>query len=675
VDFAEKGMLGKARARPDLVRQTLEKARREGVLSTLDAVKIRLDQPLPLGYSSAGVVQSIAPEVSGFKVGDRVACAGGGFAVHAEYAIVPKNLVVKLPTGTGFETAAFATLGSIALHGVRLAEVQVGESAAVIGLGLLGLLSAQILQAAGCSVFGVDLDLERVALAETLGVHSTGRKGAEEQAQLMSGDAGFDAVIICADTPSSDPIHLAAEIARDRARIVAVGSVGLEIPRKKYFEKELSLVVSRSYGPGRYDPSYEERGVDYPIGYVRWTEGRNLSAVVGMMASGKLNVEPLITHRFPIHRAEEAYDLIKSEQESFLGVLLIYPDHEESGQKAASVVHVRELSAEAVKKVQLGVLGAGNFANAVLLPALQKMRDVDLVGIASATGLNARKAADRFGFAYATSEEGEILQDERVNTIAILTRHHLHARQVVAGLQSKKHVFCEKPLALNRDELKAVEAALKGSDRLLFVGFNRRFSSLSQKLRQFVEPAAGNLVMHYRVNAGSLPAAHWLHDAQEGGGRIIGEGCHFIDYLTFLADALPIRVRATGLAGEGGEKEDNIVIVIEFEDGSVGTISYVSGGDRAFPKERLEVFGGGRVAVLDDYRRLEMIVDGKRRVHTVRLRQDKGHEEEWKAFVVALSSGGPPPIAYPQLFGVSVASFAAVESLRSQKAVEVDHRL
>jgi predicted dehydrogenase/threonine dehydrogenase-like Zn-dependent dehydrogenase len=674
VEFAGKSLIGKARSRPDLMRQVVDKARREGLLTTLEAAFNRLDQPLPLGYSSAGTVVALGEGVEGIKIGQRLACAGGNYAVHAEYAAVPVNLVAALPDAVEFEAAAFTTLGAIALHGFRLAETQLGERVAVVGLGLLGLLAVGIARAAGCQVFGVDLDPGRVALAQQMGAQAVLRPQAQEAALAFSAGKGCDAILICADTASADPVELAGVIARDRARVVAVGAVGLQIPRKIYYEKELTFLNSRSYGPGRYDPSYEEGGLDYPIGYVRWTEGRNLEAIVDLLASGRLDVRPLISHRFPIEQAPQAYDLILGQKgEPFLGVLLTYP---QAGAGAAkdTVVHLGQAQAGAVQAeqaVRLGVLGAGNFATAVMLPALRKTEGLELVGIASASGMSARHAAQRFGFQYAASDEGSLLEDEKTNTIAILTRHHLHARQALAALAAGKHVFVEKPLALTESELQELETALEaeaekgGAGRLLTAGFNRRFAPLAVRMKAFLDQRREPLAVHYRVNAGYIPLNHWLHDPQQGGGRILGEGCHFIDFLIFLVGAAPVSVSAQALPDGGRYREDNAVLTFGFPDGSLGVVSYLANGDKSFAKERVEAFSGGRVAVLDDYRLLELVQDGRRQVRRSRLRQDKGHQAEWAAFAAAIRAGGPPPIPYDQLFGGGRAALAALQALRS----------
>jgi predicted dehydrogenase/threonine dehydrogenase-like Zn-dependent dehydrogenase len=694
VEFAEKSLLGKARSRPDLVRQVIEKAKREGLLTTVEAAFNRLDQPMPLGYSSAGVIVDLGPEFSGFQKGQRVACAGGGYAVHAEYACVPSSLLTPLPDEVDWESGAFTTLGAIALHGYRLAETQLGERVCVIGLGLLGLLAVSIIRAAGCHVMGVDLDPARVKLATQLGAEAVLRDQADEAAQAFSRGRGCDAVLICADSSSSDPVELAGSIARDRARVIAVGAVGLQIPRKIYFEKELTFINSRSYGPGRYDPAYEEGGHDYPIGYVRWTEGRNMEAFVDLLATKKVDVQPLITHRFPIDRAPEAYELITGRvKDPFLGIVLQYPgDETETGGTngkytltitAPDTAETPSPSRLSQAKPRIGVLGAGNFATAVLLPAMKKIDGLELIGVASASGLSAQHAANRFGFRYASSNGNQIIEDPNINTVAILTRHHLHAVQVLAALAAGKHVFCEKPIAINPEELDSIRTALEQemyskpeSDQpdqqrvpLLTVGFNRRFAPLAQKLSGFFLGRQEPMAAHYRVNAGYIPLSHWLHDPIQGGGRIIGEGCHFIDFLTFLVGEPPVSVNAQGLPDLGRYKEDNVVLTYTFPDGSIGTVSYMSNGEKAFPKERVEVFCSGKAAALDDFRSLELADRGRRSVTRSRLRQDKGHLAEWRAFATAIAAGGPPPIPYSHIFGVMEATFASVQSLRSRQKI------
>jgi predicted dehydrogenase/threonine dehydrogenase-like Zn-dependent dehydrogenase len=668
VEFAEKSLAGKARSRPDLARQVLDKARREGLAPTIRTTFNRLDQPMPLGYSSAGTIISLGEAMEGFKTGQRVACAGGGYAVHAEYNLVPRNLLTPLPGGVDFEAAAFTTLGAIALHGFRLAETQVGESLAVIGLGLLGLLAVQIATAAGCKVIGIDLDPRRVALAQGFGVQAVTRKQAEASVLAFTSNLGADAVLICADTPSNDPVELAGAIARNRGKIVATGAVGSTLPRKIYYEKELNFINSRSYGPGRYDAAYEENGQDYPSGYVRWTEGRNFQAVVELLENGKLNVAPLISHRFPIERAGEAYAVITGKKkEPFLGVLLTYPGL--TGTPEPARVHFGE-PRQTNAPVKLGVLGAGLFANATLLPAIKKQAAIELVGIASMSGLHAQHSGEKFGFAYATSADEQILDDPQINTVAILTRHDTHAGLVLKALKAGKNVFVEKPLAIHAGQLKEITDALAVDDcPLLAVGFNRRFAPLAAELSRFLRERSEPLHAYYRVNAGLLPLSHWTQDPAVGGGRIIGEGCHFVDFITFLVGAAPVTVTAHGLPDGGKYREDNISMTFTFPDGSVGVVDYLANGDKSFPKERVEVFCGGSVAVLEDFRRLEMVQNGHRRAMKTAL--DKGWAGEWAAFAEAIRTGGEPTIPYEQLIGVTRATFAAVESLRSGAKVEV----
>ncbi len=667
VEFAEKSLVGKARSRPDLVKQTLDKAKREGVMPTIQAVFNRLAQPMALGYSSAGTIVALGKNMQGFKVGQRVACAGGGYATHAEYNVVPRNLLTLLPKNVDFESAAFTTLGAIALHGFRLAEPQLGENVAVIGLGLLGLMTIQFAAAAGCNVLGIDLDPKRIQLAEGLGLRAVTRPQAESAAQAFTVNRGFDSVIICADTSSNDPVELAGVIARDRAKVVATGAVGLNFPRKVYYEKEISFINSRSYGPGRYDSNYEENGNDYPLGYVRWTEGRNFQAVVEMMASNKLKVESLISHRFPIEEGVNAYEVITGKKkEAFLGVLLKYSDEKrEMSNKVVFPLADRHSSL-----VTLGVLGAGLYANATLLPVIKNNKDFELVGIASSGGLHAQHSGKKFGFQYATSSDDEIINDPKVNTVAILTRHDSHADLVVKALKAGKHVFVEKPLAITPEQLHRIEKQLRITNhQLLTVGFNRRFSPLARQLKSSIINRQSSMYLHYRVNAGYIPLTHWTQDPALGGGRIIGEACHFIDLISFLVGASPVSVVAHALPNAGKYREDNVSMTFTFPDGSIGMVDYLANGDKSFPKERLEVFCEGMIAILDDYISLTTVKDGKKTIQSGA--QDKGWKAEMAAFAESIKSGGEAPIPYNQLIGVTKATFAAAESIRQKSAVDI----
>ena len=680
VDFAEKSLIGKAQARPDLVRQVIDKAKREGVLTTFEAAMNKLDQPLPLGYSSAGVVVGVGDGVSHFRVGQRVACAGGGYAVHAEYVLVPTNLVVPIPDNIDDESAAFTTIGAVALHGFRMASPQIGENVAIIGLGLLGMLAAGIAKAAGLNVLGVDLSEDRVQFAKSLGIQSVLRGQAVEAGAEFTRNRGFDHILICADTSSNDPIVLAGDIARDRANVVAIGAIDLEIPRKVYYEKELSFVNSRSYGPGRYDKNYEEKGHDYPIGYVRWTEGRNLEAFLDILASGRFDVKRLITHRFAIDDATKAYDLITGKvDERFLGVLLTYPRRASSEEKISSGKRLDYLPPSTRthgNAIKLGVIGAGNFAQAVMLPAIKDIPNIDFVEIISAFGVNAQHVAKKYKFRSVSTDFDEVVTHSEVDTIAILTQHHLHAEQVIAGLRNGKHVFCEKPLAINLQQLEEVEKVLIGESQsgektapLLTVGFNRRFAPMVRKMKAFLDEGSEPIMISYRVNAGYIPLSHWIHDPEIGGGRIIGEACHFIDLMTYLVNSPPNEVYCAGLPDFGKYSEDNVSVSMRFPDGSVGNLMYVANGDKSFPKEYIEVYRGGRIAILNDFRTLQLIYDGRKKTIKSRLSQDKGHRQIWVEFVNAILKGSEPPIPYEHLFGVTKASFAALKSLRDHKPV------
>ncbi|MDA2936705.1 bi-domain-containing oxidoreductase [Acidobacteria bacterium AH-259-A15] len=653
-EFASKSLIGKARTRPDLVRKVLDKARREGILSTLESVVQRLDEPLPLGYSCAGTVIAVEDEITDVQPGDRVACAGAGYAVHAEVVSVPRNLVAKVPelrswpaeseeepslnedqqhrsfsgqrtSAISFEEAAFATIASVALHGFRVAETELGERVAVIGLGLIGQIAVQLAKAAGCRVLGMDPVSDRCRLAEELGCDATAvsAKALKELVAKHFSPSQCDAVIITASTSSNEPVELAGAIARDRGVIVAVGAVGTKIPRKVYYEKELTFRISRSYGPGRYDPDYEEEGHDYPVGYVRWTENRNMEAFLQLVAEGKVNVRALITHRFPIQEAAKAYDLIAGKlSESFLGVLINYPGKPELSRRVtlSQPATFRSDSGgkwkESSAVVSIGLLGAGNFAKATLLPAMRKVTGVELVSVCTATGLSGRHTGNRFRFHYSTTDQAEILNDPKVNTVVIATRHHLHAAQLIAALKAGKNVFCEKPLCLNRQELAEIirvgpplvqDSSSKNTSasndsgssvdgleaKLVMVGFNRRFAPMAVRLKEFLKGVHEPLIMNYRVNAGYIKPDHWVHDPTQGGGRIIGEACHFVDFLTFLTDTVPVRVSTQRLPNCSRYCDDNVIISLKFADGSIGSVTYAANADKTFPKERVEVLGGG----------------------------------------------------------------------------------
>ncbi|HJS98195.1 MAG TPA: bi-domain-containing oxidoreductase [Terriglobales bacterium] len=675
-EFGGKNLLRKAAARPDLARQIVDKARREGVAAAFDAVQSRLNEPAPLGYSSAGIVLEAGEGVTNVRPGDRVACAGYGYACHAEAISVPQLLVAKIPSRPGqevsFEEAAFTTLGAIALHGIRTAEVKLSDAVAVLGLGMVGQLTVQLLRAAGCRVLAFDPNRTRAALAQQLGAEYVA-SSAEQFKSVCAHAAGqgLDAIIITADTASNEPVQLAGEIARDRATVVAVGAVGLSIPRKLYYEKELDFRVSRSYGPGRYDPEYEEKGLSYPVGYVPWTQTRNMEAFLKLLADGKLDVQALISHRFSIADGVRAYDLIGGRTgQSYLGVVLTYAHKQPLQPKVELKVDAQPASAQINSKLRIGVLGAGNFATRILLPAVKAAGPVELIAICSRSGLRAQDAGRKFGFGYATSSEAQLLADEGIDAVVIATPHHLHARQVVAALEAGKHVFCEKPLCLSEEELTEILAAWQTAPgRLLMAGYNRRFSHMARALKEFIGESGEPLMMSYRVNAGLIPRTHWIQDPERGGGRIIGEVCHFVDFMTYMAGCSPVRVYSHILPNANLYCDDNLVATLQFEDGSAGSITYVANGDKTLPKERFEVFTGGRGAVLDDFRRVELRQNGRVKLHRSFMRQDKGHGQGWSAFTEAILHQRPGPIPGAELVSTSLATFAILRSARSGEPV------
>ncbi len=685
-EFAGKNLLAKAKARPDLVRDVLAKMQRDGLASTVQTVRSRLDQPQSVGYSSAGVVVAVGDGIADINVGDRVACAGAGYAVHAEFACIPRMLVAKIPEGNraaagssanvSYEEAAFGTVGAICLHGIRTAEAALGDTVAVIGLGLLGQITVQLLKAAGCRVLGMDLLRQRADLAFRSGAEavSTDAREFRDLCFHRTAGVGVDSILIAAETPSSEPVNLAAELARDRAIVVAVGAVGLELQRRLYYEKELDFRISRSYGPGRYDAAYEQKGRDYPIGQVRWTETRNLQAFLQFVADGKLDLPSLITHRFPMEHATRAYDLITGNTgEPFLGALIVY-EGAESGTAPDLSQRIPVSAAEpSAGSIGLGVFGAGSFARNTLLPALKAISGISFIGVCNATGPRSRNAAEKFGFSYCSNSEQELLQDPRIRAALIATRHNLHATQSLRALRAGKAVFCEKPLCLNEDELASlVRAKAAENAPLLMVGFNRRFAPMAVQMKQFFSKVHEPLAIHYRVNAGYIASDHWVNDPEQGGGRILGEVCHFVDFLCFLAGASPIEVQAQTLGNPGQYSMDNVFASLKFANGTLGTISYLANGDKSASKERVEVFGGGSVAILEDFRRLELVRNGRKQITRARWSQDKGHKAEMQAFVDALLGKTPPPIPFEQVVGSTLATFRLQNSCQTGQPLKVE---
>lgn len=685
--FAQKNLLQKAKSRPDLVWEVISKVQRDGIFAAMQAVRSRLDLPQSPGYSSAGTVLAVGEGVVDLQPGDRVACAGAGFAVHAEVACVPRLLVARIPSRpsndgeVSFDEAAFATLGAVALHGIRISDVKLGDLVAVIGLGLLGQLTVQLLKAAGCRVLGMDIDASRADLARRMGAEAAASSASafRELCVEISQGTGVDSVLITAETSSSGPVNLAGAIARDRAVVVAVGTVGMDIERKAYYEKELDFRISRSYGPGRYDAAYEQKGRDYPIGYVRWTETRNMEAFVQFLAEKKVDVGALITHRFSIERAQSAYDLIiGNSREPFLGVVIQYSQTADECALAFSPERATEAShspSASPSGASVGLLGAGVFAAGTLIPAMKASANTTLVAVCAATGSHARHFVRKFGFRSCTTDEVQLMGDPAVNSVVIATRHHLHARQVLAALAAGKHVFCEKPLCLLEEELSSIIDAFRiaSPQRLvLTVGFNRRFAPMTTRMKSFLAPISEPLALHYRINAGHLPPDHWVNDREQGGGRILGEVCHFVDLLMFLAGSPIVEVEARAIGNSARYSGDNVLASLRFGNGSVGTISYLANGDRVFSKERIEVFGGGSTAVLEDFRRLELVREGRKQTIHSRWRQDKGHRGEWDAFAQAVQLRNEGPIQFDELVCSTLATLRVDQSVAIGSRLAVD---
>jgi len=653
VDFARGSLIAKARQQPDRVREALQKARTDGLAATLEAIRSKLDQPMPLGYCNVGRVLEVGAGVTGFSVGDRVASNGR----HAEVVVVPAHLCARIDDGVGDEAAAFTVMGAIALQGLRLAEPTLGECFVVTGLGLVGLLAVQMLRANGCRVLGVDSDPARLALARRFGAETVDVGAGEEvlgKAAAFSRGRGVDGVILALSSDSDGPVSDAARMCRKRGRVILVGVTGLGLDRADFYEKEIRFQVSCSYGPGRYDPAYEEQGRDYPLAFVRWTERRNFEAVLDMMAAGRLDLGPLVSHRFAVEEAGAAYDLLASREPS-LGILIVYPPRVDDGPPAARIRLIDPPRAPA-GKVAIAMIGAGNYGGRVLAQAF-KAAGADLHTLVSASGAAAVHHGRRLGFANAATDAAQAIADAGANAVCVATRHDSHARYAATALLAGRSVFVEKPLCLTLAELLEIEAALAtapGAARpLLMVGFNRRFAPLTVRARTLLAPLAEPKAMTLTVNAGQVPAAHWTQDREQGGGRLVGEACHAIDLLRHLAGAPVTSLSVAGLRRPAGPPLTDVAsLTLTFADGSVGVVNYFANGHRAVPKERLEVFCAGRVLVLDNFRRLTAHgwpAGASRQA----WRQDKGQAACARAFIEAVASGGPPPIPPGEIFEVS----------------------
>lgn len=661
VETTQSGLIVRARKQPEQVRQVLNMIKRDGLRTTIEKVMNKLDSYKSLGYSVSGIV--LESDVDEFSPGDRVAAAGAGYAVHAEFVAVPKNLVVKLPHNVSFEEAAYTTLGAIAMQGFRQAEPVLGETVAVIGLGLLGQITIQLLKAAGCRVIGLDINESLFEFARKFGcdllLKSENSPNVVNIINSFTNGHGVDSVIITASTSSNEPTELALSICRKRGKVVVVGAVGMNIPRNLFYTKEIDFRISCSYGPGRYDPNYEEYGHDYPFAYVRWTENRNMQAFLQLIADGKMDVRSITTHTFSITEATKAYDLITGKiQEPYLGILLSYPNN----SNPFKTISLNTKTSYSKSELKISFIGAGNFATNNLLPVLKKL-NVEFVSVSTATPVNAKSVAERFGFHEASTDSDAIAINERTNTIFIASRHDSHARYTIAALNSGKNVFVEKPLAINFQQLEDIIQAYNKNQSRLMVGFNRRFSATFKKMKEFFLNRQDKMVINYRVNAGFIPNTHWIH-APEQGGRIIGEVCHFIDCAVYLTDALPISVYATSIGGNNSAmpNSDNVSLNLKFSDGSITNITYFANGSSLLDKEYCEVHCERKSAIMNNFKTLDLY-DSKKH-YSLKFDGKKGIEEEVTAFINSIRNGQPSPIPFEQIVKTTEATFYAVESLK-----------
>jgi predicted dehydrogenase/threonine dehydrogenase-like Zn-dependent dehydrogenase len=668
LNFSKASYLQKAKQQPEKVKQVLDKVRTDGLLTTYDAVKSKLSEPIPLGYCNVGKVLEIGNDTTGFQAGDRVISNGP----HADLVRVARNLCAKIPDNVDDESAAFTVLASIALQGIRLAKPTLGETVVVTGTGLIGLMAIQLLRANGCRVLAIDFDEQKLELARKFGAHTCNPAKGEDPVEVglaYSRGRGVDAVIITASTQSSDPVSQAAQMSRQRGRIILVGVTGLELNRAEFYEKELRFQVSCSYGPGRYDPAYEDKGQDYPLGFVRWTEQRNFEAILDMMSMGQLDVSQLITHRYVFSDANGAYQTLTQDPKS-LGILLKY-EHDENEDKLITSVSLSHSHKFHADKPIIGFIGAGNYASRMLIPAF-KEAGAQLHSIATSGGTSGVVHGEKNQFSEATTDTQAMLGNPQINTIAVVTRHNSHAGFVCTALENGKNVFVEKPLAINTEQLEQVDVAYRnqleqGYSSRLMVGFNRRFSPHIVKMKSLLEGSVQAKSIVITVNAGAIPQEHWTQDPSVGGGRIIGEACHFIDLMRYLVSKPISSVKAQCLSSEdGASKQDDVAtITLDFEDGSFGIIHYFANGAASFPKERVEVFAGGKILQLDNFRKLKGY--GYKDFSKLNLwQQDKGHKACAKAFLDAIQNGQACPISYDELYEVAAATIEVAKQLDRQ---------
>ena len=668
VNFGKSSLLAKAKSQPDKVKQVINKIKTDGLSTTIDAVNAKLDEPLPLGYCNSGTIAQLPNEKShipNLEIGDRIVSNGP----HAEYVTVPHTLCAKIPYNVTDEEANFTVLASIGLQGIRLAGPEIGEKFVVYGLGLIGLLTIQMLRANGCQVLGIDINKDRIALAEQFGAETVNPTMDDpvKAVNSWSNDRGADGVLITASAKTNDIVHQSAEMCRKRGRIVLVGVVGLELQRADFYQKEITFQVSSAYGPGRYDINYEEKGQDFPYGYVRWTAQRNFEAVLGMLANKTLKVDKLITHRFDFSDALSAYDVLGNDKNA-LGIILNYP-HDVVLDDTITVNNVS--SEKRAGNANIAVIGAGNFSKMTMMPAIAKT-DAQISYIADLQGNAAHHLAKKFGSEKATTDYEKILKDDKVNSVFIATGHSVHAKMIAEVLDAGKHAFVEKPLAMNVDELKDILVVVeKNKDLHLMVGYNRRFSPHIKKAKSLLQGRSEALAMNMVVNAGHIPSDHWVHDPVRGGGRIIGEACHFIDLMVFLTGSLVKTVSAHMFKQGAAVTEDKMTISLTFEDGSIGTVNYFANGNKSYPKEELRIFSDERILKLDNFRLLKGFgFKGFKKMSTRRL--DKGHSNEFAEFIDRMKTGGEWLIPFSELVNVSLASFAAISSAKEERTININ---
>ena len=671
VSFGKSNYINKARQQPDKVREVINKVKTDGLMTTYEAVRSKLDMPIPMGYSNVGIVVEVGQDVVSFKLGDRVVSSGA----HAEFVCMPVNLCAKIPDAVSDEQAVFTVLGAIALQGVRLSKLNFGESVAIVGLGLVGLMCAQIVKANGCRVVGFDFDKDKVKMAEALGVEAYAFSDADDAISIstqFSRGQGVDVALVAAASPNSDPMVLGAKMCRKKGRLTQIGVTELSIPRDIMFKKELTLQVSCSFGPGRYDESYELKGIDYPYAYVRWTEQRNFVAILDSIEAGGLQLTPMISNRFEFDNASDAYELLL-EDKSTLGIILSYSKEElaEDIQAERTLVENEQPIFSNDQKMVIGAIGAGNHASRHLLPGFKKAGAV-LKIVSSSQGLSGSHTAKKLGFAMNTTDNDVVMSDGQVNTIVIATQHSTHANLVIDALRNKKNIFVEKPLAINQKQLNDIESAyreakISGFESKLMIGFNRRFSPLIVKMKSLIDKSNTPFSMIYTCNAGHIPREHWLQDPKIGGGRVIGEACHFIDIARFMAKSPIKSIQAIPMSPKQDSTDcmDTVTIILAFESGSIACINYFANGHKSFPKERIEMFQGNKTIVLDNFRTLSAY-GFKSLKKMSSFRQNKGQNECCKAFLESIQKDKPSPIRFEEQLEVSQACLDVYELLKKQ---------